>query len=100
MNQFPQPAFIAPVGRGLNVWRFQTAAQPAKLFAAFGRLTFGRERERAQQALATDGTEFARNRAQRIKTLFTNRQPRNIYQGSAAETAIGRKQRREEACGD
>ena len=102
MNQFTQAALIAPVGCGLDVRRFETAAQSTTSLSRLMLKTviFGRECEWAYQPFATDGTKPACNWQHCSEAIFTNWQPRNIYQGGTAKTAIGREQRREKTCGD
>src|SRR5579863_4051161 len=60
MNQLTQAAFIAAVGRGLDVRRFETAAQAAKGLDSSTR-RFGRKGEGNHQPLATNGTQSAGN---------------------------------------
>jgi hypothetical protein len=75
MNEFTQAALVAPVGRGLDVRRFKTAAQSTTSLAGFRRMTVGREGEGAYQPFATDGTKPACNWLHGSKTIFTNWQP-------------------------
>ena len=100
MNQLPQSAFITPVGGGLDVWRFKTAAQSAKSLAGCRRESLSRECKGAHQSLAADGAESASDRRHRMQAIFTHWKPGNVYQGSTAEATIGRKQRREQGCGN
>jgi hypothetical protein len=75
MNQFTQAALVAPVGCGLDVGRFESAAQSTTSLAGFRIISFGRECEWAYQPFATDGTKPASNRLHGPKTIFTNWQP-------------------------
>jgi len=105
MNQFAQTAVIAPISRGLHIRRFETAAQSTANLNGFRGMSWRRARfsgecEWAYQPLSTDGTKPAGDRPNFAKTVFTNRQSRNVNQGSTAETAIRGEQRGKEACGD
>src|SRR5438552_7616889 len=86
MQQLAQLAAICAVSHGALIRWPRAPAQSANAFFPSRRLVRKRE-----QALAADQAQIARHGTNRRQANVANRQPRNIREWRAAQTAIGGK---------